>query len=729
MKILAILTLAIMIMGVFGGAGMASEIVVDINGGYDYTTIGDAITASSNGDTITIRPGRYVENINMSGKAIMLRSTDPGDPTVVTLTIIDGDQSGSVITCNSGEGSDTVISGFLITNGTGSPVDIDGTSRNCGGGIVNYNQSSPTVSNCTISGNTADNYGGGMFNLDNSSPTVDNCTFSDNTATWTGGGMCNWQSSSPTVTGCTFSDNTSDGSGGGMYNRYSSAPQLTDCIFIQNHAEGDGKGGGMCNYNSSDPQMTNCTFTGNTSLVRGGGMYSYNSSPSLTNSTFCSNTAPAAPQISNGYVDGGGNTVSDDCLDSDGDGIIDSLDNCPDTINPDQADSDSDGVGDVCDDDIDGDGVLNSSDNCPVTPNPDQADADGNGVGDVCEGLEITVDIAGGGDFTSIQAAINLSRNGQTIIVMPGTYVENINMSNKAITLRSTDPTNPAIVTSTIIDGNQTTSVIKCISGEGSDTIISGFVITNGTGTVDGDGAGMYNKFSSPTVSNCTFSGNTAGWAGGGMFNWGSSPTVTGCTFSGNTANYGGGGMINYDSSAKVSNCTFSGNTANYGGGMYNKFSSPTVSNCTFSGNTVTNVNGHDGIGGGMYNSSSSPTVSNCTFSGNTTDYQSGGMYNKLSSPTVSNCTFSGNTATNGNGGGMNNTSSSPTVTDSSFCFNAPDAIDGSPLHADSYGNGFGYCVQPQPVDPPIFGDSDGDGDVDLTDLAAFAANWLAGVE
>nr|WP_290856299.1 thrombospondin type 3 repeat-containing protein [Flaviramulus sp.] len=53
--------------------------------------------------------------------------------------------------------------------------------------------------------------------------------------------------------------------------------------------------------------------------------------------------------------------------DSDGDGVLDSDDNCPDIANADQADNDGDGLGDVCDDDIDGDGTPNEDDTCPYT--------------------------------------------------------------------------------------------------------------------------------------------------------------------------------------------------------------------------------------------------------------------------------------------------------------------------------------------------------------------------
>ncbi|MDG2271746.1 MAG: thrombospondin type 3 repeat-containing protein, partial [Halioglobus sp.] len=71
--------------------------------------------------------------------------------------------------------------------------------------------------------------------------------------------------------------------------------------------------------------------------------------------------------------------------DSDGDGILDSSDNCPLVSNADQLDTDGDGTGDACDDDRDGDGILDSADNCPVTTNGDQIDTDSDGLGDLCD--------------------------------------------------------------------------------------------------------------------------------------------------------------------------------------------------------------------------------------------------------------------------------------------------------------------------------------------------------
>ena len=98
------------------------------------------------------------------------------------------------------------------------------------------------------------------------------------------------------------------------------------------------------------------------------------------------------PNVSNvGQEDTDGDGVGDACNDADdtdGDEYSDALDNCPGVSNPGQEDTDGDGVGNACNDadDIDGDEYSDTLDNCPGISNPDQTDTNGNGVGDACEG-------------------------------------------------------------------------------------------------------------------------------------------------------------------------------------------------------------------------------------------------------------------------------------------------------------------------------------------------------
>ncbi|MHC4945671.1 MAG: right-handed parallel beta-helix repeat-containing protein, partial [Planctomycetota bacterium] len=195
-------------------------------------------------------------------------------------------------------------------------------------------------------------------------------------------------------------------------------------------------------------------------------------------------------------------------------------------------------------------------------------------------------------DYSKIQAAIDAAADGDTLIVRPGTYVENIDFKGKAITLQSEQGADV-----TVIDGNQNGSVVTCQSGEGADSVLDGFTITNG----------------------------------GGMCNWESSPTVTHCIFTNNWAGEGGG-MFNEDSSPTVTHCTFTENYACRGGGVYNLNSSPTLTQCTFFKNFASGGPGGDPYGGGMFDEQSNTSVVNCTFIENYSMYITFGSF-----PTVIN--------------------------------------------------------------------------------------------
>lgn len=96
------------------------------------------------------------------------------------------------------------------------------------------------------------------------------------------------------------------------------------------------------------------------------------------------------PQSTGDVTTSGGESTSSDPTgdpvppDSDGDGVKDPSDNCPNDGNPAQTDTDADGLGDACDDDDDGDGVPDDGDNCPLVDGA-QDDLDSDGLGDVCD--------------------------------------------------------------------------------------------------------------------------------------------------------------------------------------------------------------------------------------------------------------------------------------------------------------------------------------------------------
>jgi hypothetical protein len=105
----------------------------------DFPTIQQGIDSSISGDTILVQPGTYTENINFSGKNIIVASLflTTQDTSYIDSTIIDGGSAGSVVTIESGEDSTAVITGFTIQNGNyiyGGGVYCDSTQP-----IIEYN--------------------------------------------------------------------------------------------------------------------------------------------------------------------------------------------------------------------------------------------------------------------------------------------------------------------------------------------------------------------------------------------------------------------------------------------------------------------------------------------------------------------------------------------------------------------------------------------------------------
>ena len=182
-----------------------------------------------------------------------------------------------------------------------------------------------------------------------------------------------------------------------------------------------------------------------------------------------------------------------------------------------------------------------------------------------------TVDDDGKADFSTIQAAIDASSNGDEIIVSPGTYFESINYDGKQIGIHGDG------VISTTIDGSKNLApVVTFNSGESSSSLLEGFFITGGTGTTFLDpvfglvpcGGGIYIEMSSPSILNCVIEENAA-WGGAGMFVTQASPTVSGCTFRGNSSEGHGGGIYAIDfANPTITDSLFDGNSASWGAGI-----------------------------------------------------------------------------------------------------------------------------------------------------------------
>ena len=217
------------------GAGDGSE-------GNPFASIQYAINSAGHGDTVLVQPGAYYENINYNRKNIVLGSLflTTLDTSYISQTVIDGESSGSVVTFENGEDSTAVLSGFTIING----------SADRGGGIYCHN-SSPSMENVTINGNTATDCGGGiMCNI--SSPNLENATVSGNSAEMGGGIFC--AESSPSLTNVIVSGNSSLGHGGGIACHNNSNPDLVNVTISKNTSDW---GGGIACWVSCNPILVN----------------------------------------------------------------------------------------------------------------------------------------------------------------------------------------------------------------------------------------------------------------------------------------------------------------------------------------------------------------------------------------------------------------------------------------------------------------------------------------
>ena len=171
--------------------------------------------------------------------------------------------------------------------------------------------------------------------------------------------------------------------------------------------------------------------------------------------------------------------------------------------------------------------------------------------------------------YDLIRHALNEALTGDEIVVGEGTYFEHIDFRGKNLTLRSSDPGDPAVVAATVIHGNG--QAVAFTSGEDDQCVLSGLTIT-------ADQAGIYCAGASPTIANCRIEH----CGGPGIeLREGSNPVLTNCEIASNT---GTGVEMWVKKDGRIV--------------VYNY---PTMANCLIA------ENGQGGISGGI------PTMTNCT--------------------------------------------------------------------------------------------------------------------
>lgn len=252
--------------GIYNGGNVYTDYISSVNGntpndvylnsitivpctnlrtGKFYFTIQEAITDALDGDTISVSPGTYYENLVVNRNINIIGSGKDK-------TIIDGQQKGPVITINSGT---ITISGFTVQHG----------KTDFGGGI--NNEGTLTLKNSTIRWNNATGFGGGICS--DGTLTLQNSEVTGNTAEERGGGIFN--TGTLTLQNSQITGNTGNTDGGGIYNDYGSVT-LLNSIITGNTASWNG--GGIYNYGDVYADKINCIYRNSPDNVYGNAVQS-----------------------------------------------------------------------------------------------------------------------------------------------------------------------------------------------------------------------------------------------------------------------------------------------------------------------------------------------------------------------------------------------------------------------------------------------------------------------
>ena len=196
-----------------------------------------------------------------------------------------------------------------------------------------------------------------------------------------------------------------------------------------------------------------------------------------------------------------------------------------------------------------------------------------------------TVDDDGKADFDNIQAAVDASGDGDEIIVMPGTYTslqeEVVLVGDRFLTIRSSDPSDPEIVATTIIDGE---GVRRGISSVNTSVGFLDVPPVNTMLTIKSNSTAQIQPFEGRRRTR-----DRSGFPSSSLLAVDGFTIVNGLGLAGNPGVSTGGGIRSAYCNLAVSNCYLSGNSAVTGAGIYSEESYTLIQNVQFESNMSTN--------------------------------------------------------------------------------------------------------------------------------------------
>lgn len=184
---------------------------------------------------------------------------------------------------------------------------------------------------------------------------------------------------------------------------------------------------------------------------------------------------------------------------------------------------------------------------------------------------------------TRVQDAITSAASGDTVVVNPGTYRENLVFTGADLHLRGTAPVDPDVVAATVLDGRLLGPVIELEGGETAACIIEGFTIRSGQSD---QGGGINGRFSEATIRNNVIEENVALNQGGGLS--GCEGRIEGNTIRLNRAEFGGAFA---SCNGEIVSNTIRDNRATDSGGAFNRCAAAVRKNIIV-GNTALNQGG-----------------------------------------------------------------------------------------------------------------------------------------